>query len=203
MVVVWSVPWVGLVLRNTQVGRPFPPPLAYPEFTSLLCPPTPRVPCSQHTHTHPTSLPVRVLLVVCVPSLPCASLFSSDSPLPPIPLARSPPPSPRVSVPPPLSLLSCPCPCPGCGSVVCDRAPPKPTPTPIETSIGSKHSGVRPPATRNPTPIAMTERTAESPPRHTAEPHRPTQMRRVRRSCAVLDGRVGWGDQRGGAWGTK
>ena len=39
--------------------------------------------------------------------------------------------------------------CPGSGSVVCDRAPPKATPTWIETSIGSKQSGVRPPETSN------------------------------------------------------
>ena len=199
--VVWSVPWVGLVLRNTQVGRPSPPPLAYPECTSLPCPPPcpllpPKHKHTHHTHpTHPTSLPVRVLLAVCVPS--------------PFPSGHSPPSHPPRSQftslspcpPPPMSLLSCPCPCPcpGSGSVVCDRAPPKATPTWIKTSIGSKQSGVGPPATRNPTPIAMTERTAESPPRHTPEPPRPTQMRSERRSPAALDGRDGWGKQRGGA----
>ena len=166
-------------------------------------PPCPLLPTHTHTHTPLPSPPVCCLWFVSRPSRVrlCSPLIPPSLPSPSLavhlPLLVS------LSPHPPLSLLSCPCPCPGCGSVVCDRAPPKATPTWIETSIGSKQSGVGPPETRNPTPIAMTERTAESPPRHTAEPHRPTQMRRVRRSCAVLDGRVGWGDQRGGAWGTK
>ena len=100
--------WCGLFLgwvwcsETPRSVVPSPLPLHTPSSRPSYVPPPPvSLAPNTHTHTHPTSLPVRVLLVVCVPSLPCASLFSSDSPLPPIPLARSPPPSPRVSVPPP------------------------------------------------------------------------------------------------------
>ena len=87
--------WCGLFLgwvwcsETPRSVVPSPLPLHTPSSRPSYVPPPP-VSLAPNTHTHTTSLPVRVLLVVCVPSLSCACLFSSDSPPPSHPLPRAP-----------------------------------------------------------------------------------------------------------------